>query len=247
MTIQLNTNHPDRRRRRLEGRAFHHHAEKITIMEIPITTDPNVLERIYRQFAYLKDYPLNLLGAFIDEAVSLGALQSDDLLAFLMAYEVEEERPSRGQFAFLTPEENLSVRYYRHIRPVQPWPQPIIGVAFQGQQGVVTGTYRVDVVMRNIGNIQLWWGDEIGVIWEAFFDANVRARSDHELLMHQLWDELERYLAGRGVKRVLTNKRDPALDEGWYQAFLARRGYGSDPQRAELPGGKVAVMKNLEP
>ena len=43
-------------------------------METPIKTDPNVLEPVYAGFPYLRDYPLELRGSFIEDAVSLGAL-----------------------------------------------------------------------------------------------------------------------------------------------------------------------------
>ncbi len=203
-------------------------------MEAPVTSDPEVLELIYRRFNYLKDHPLKLRGSFIDEAVSLGRLEGEDFLAFLMAYEVEDERPTPDHFPFLTAEENLQVTRYRLIRPAIPWPQPTIGVAWNFLEGVgrVTGTYEVDVVMKPVGEAQLWWGGSTGVIWEAFFERDIRAKKDHELLMRQLWETLERYLAGEGVTRVYTHDRDPALDDAWYRTFLAARGYTSARERS---------------
>lgn len=47
-----------------------------------------------------------------------------------MAYQVENEFPTKDHFLFLNQQQNLQIQHYRHIRPVQPWPQPIIGVAF---------------------------------------------------------------------------------------------------------------------
>ena len=67
-------------------------------METPIKTDPNVLEPIYEQFAYLRDYPLELRGSFIEDAVSLGALYAVDFLGFVMAYSVEEELPTHDHY-----------------------------------------------------------------------------------------------------------------------------------------------------
>jgi hypothetical protein len=196
-------------------------------MKIPITSDPDVLERIYRRFSYLRDHPLNLLGSFIDEAESLGVLESEDFLCFVMAYEVEEESPSSNRHHFLTPEENRMLRFYRHLRPVEPWPQPIIGVVWDAARGEgrVSGTHRVDVVMKSIGNAQMWWGGEVAVLWEAFFDERVRHRDDHELFLHQLWEQCEAYLAEQGVKRVYTLGRDPVFDDAFYRAFLVARGY----------------------
>lgn len=208
-----------------------------SIMETPIQTDPEVLEAIYQRFGYLKDHPLKLRASFIDDAVSLGRLEGDDFLAFLLAYEVEEEKPIRDHFPFLSAEENLSINRYRLLRPVIPWPQPIIGIAFGPEGGHVTGTYEVDVVMKPVGKAQLWWGGSTGIIWEAFFEQDIRARADHELLMHQLWEGLEHYLAVQGVSKVYTHDRDLALDDSWYLRFLSARGY--------QPVGERAVVKVL--
>jgi hypothetical protein len=212
-----------------------------------ISDDPEVLERIYRHFDYLRGFPLRLQGSFIDDAVNLGVLADDDFLGFLMAYDVDEERAEAERFPFLKAEENRAITRYRHVRPVGPWPQPIVGIAWNAAagEGRVLGTHHVDVVLKNVGNAQLWWGGEVGVIWEAFFEERVRERSNHELLMHQLWDALECDLAERGVRCVFTYEHDPALDDAWYQAFLTNRDYRRDVERNDLPGGRVALMKEL--
>lgn len=196
-------------------------------METPIQTDPEVLETIYQRFGYLQDYPLKLRGSFIEDAVSLGKFEAEDFLAFLLAYEIEEEKPTRDHFSFLSAEENLSITRYRLVRPVIPWPQPIIGVAWNSLEGVgrVTGIYEVDVVMKPVGEAQLWWGGSTGVIWEAFFEREIRARRDHELLMHHLWEGLEHYLQKQRVRSIYTHAHDPALDDNWYKAFHKSRGY----------------------
>jgi hypothetical protein len=184
------------------------------MMEQPIQSDPDVLEAIYQRFPYLKDHPLKLRASFIDDAVSLDTLQTGEVLAFLLAYAVEEEPPRRDRFAFLAAQENVSLTHYRHIRPVIPWPQPIIGVVWNSEQGEgrVTGTQEVDVILKPVGEAQLWWGGATGVIWEGFFERDVQEKDDHDLLMHQLWEGLEGYLAAQDVSRVYTLGRDPALD-----------------------------------
>lgn len=210
-------------------------------MESPIATDPNVLEKLYQRFDYLQDLPCELRGCFIDDATSLGNLETEGFLGFLMAYKMEEESPSKDHFLFLNSEQNLQIRYCRHISPVQLWPQPVVGVAFDPvtDTGHTTGTHRVNVMMRSIGNAQLWWGGEVGVIWEAFFDRCIQSNVDHEELMHQLWSRCEDYLAGQGVKQVFTYDRDPALEEGWYRRFLTQRGY-------QVLETHRAVVKTLE-
>ena len=211
-------------------------------METPIKTDPDVLEPIYARFTYLKDYPLELRGSFIEDAVSLGALYAENFLGFVMAYSVEEELPIHDHYPFLTEAENLSLNAYRHIRPVQAWPQPVIGVIVNARgEGLVTETHHVDVVLKVIGNAQLWYGGEVGVLWEGYVEKRVRSNS----LMYSLWDVLERYLAAQGVKRVFTYAQDPEFTRDWYRDFLTSRGYRRVPERGGLEAGRGAVMKTL--
>jgi hypothetical protein len=39
----------------------------------------------------------------------LGTLETDDFLGFIMAYQVEEERPTPDHFFFLSEEDNLKL------------------------------------------------------------------------------------------------------------------------------------------
>lgn len=216
-------------------------------MDIPIQTDPEVLEHLYTHFAYLKGYPLGLKGSFLDEASSLGVLQAGDFLGFLLAY--EEGRVGPTDFPFLTAEENANLTRYRHLRPVEPWPQPTIGVLWDDLtgQGVTLDTERMDVTLKPVGNVQLWHGGETGVLWEAFFERSVRERREHERLLHLLWGACEAYLHKEGVRSVHTYMRDPTFGDAWYGAFLHARGYRRDPARAHLPRGRVGVVKKLDP
>jgi hypothetical protein len=208
-------------------------------MESPIQSDPEVLEAIYWRFDYLRDHPLKLRASFIVEAVSLGTLHAEDFFVFLMACEVEAVKPVKDPFPFLSAEENLSVTHYCSIRPVVPWPQPRIGITWNNERGEgrVTGTHEVDVILRPVGEAQLWWGNATGVIWEGFFERDIRAREDHELLMHGLWEGLEGYLAAQGVSRVYTHDRDLVFEDAWYRGFLKEREY--------QPVGEGAVVKVL--
>ena len=185
---------------------------------------------------------LELRGSFIEDAVSLGALYAVDFLGFVMAYSVEAETPTRDHHSFLNEEENLSLTHYRHIRPVQAWPQPAIGVVVDARgEGLVTETHRVDVVLKVIGNAQVWYGGEVGVLWEGYVEKGVRPNS----LMYSLWDKLERYLAAQSVKRVFTYARDPEFDDAWYGDFLASRSYRRVPEREGLETGRGAGVKAL--
>ncbi len=216
-----------------------------------------MLEHLYAHFAYFRSYALRLQGSFIEDAASLVTLQEGDFLGFLMAY--DEERDSYPvDFPFLTKEENASLRCQRLLRPAEPWPQPTALVAWDDpkEPGVTLDVKHVDVVLREVGTVQLWFrrlppkagdGDETGVIWEAFYAPGVRVRLEHERLMHQLWESCERLLYKNGVRFAWTYAREPNYEDAWYGAFLHARGYYRDPARAHLPGGRAAVVKDLGP
>lgn len=216
-------------------------------MDIPIHSDPEVLEHLYERFPYLAGHPLKLRGPVAD-ALNLGALEVGDRLLYLLA-DRDEGVPYRPHFLFLTPEENSSLTRYVQVQPVEPWPQPTINVLWSASrgEGVVSSIESVEVYLRPVGHAQLWYGGETGVLWEAFFEGDVRAGTEHEWLMQGFWERCEGYLRGKGVRWVHTYTNDPALDERWYVSFLHRRGYCRDPTRAKLPGGQVAVVKDLEP
>jgi hypothetical protein len=218
------------------------------VSELPIRSDPEVLEHLYTRFTYLRGYPLRLQGSFIEDSTSLVALDEGDFLAFLMAY--DEERASYpAAFSFLTKGENTSLNRYRLLRPAEPWPQPLVEVAWDDRkgQGVTLDVNHVDVVLREVDTAQLWYGDETGVIWEAFYTTGVRARPDHEHLLHQLWGACERLLVENGARFAYTYSREPSYEDAWYGAFLHTRGYRRDLARAHLPGGRVTVVEKLHP
>ena len=175
-------------------------------------------------------------------------LQAGDFLVFLIAY--DEERDSYpADFPFLTKDENASLTCHRLLRPAEPWPQPTIEVLWGNpyEPGITLDVQQVDVVLRDVGTVQLWYGDEVGVIWEAFYAPGVREKPEHERLLHQLWEACECLLNKNGVRFAYTYSREPNYEDAWYGAFLHARGYSRDPARAHLPGGQVTVVKNLEP
>ncbi len=216
-----------------------------------------MLEHLYAHFTYLRGYALRLQGSFIEGAASLVTLQEGNFLGFLMAY--DEERDSYpADFPFLTKEEDASLTCQRLLRPAELWPQPTVEVAWDDLkgQGVTLDMKHVDVVLREVGTVQLWFrrlppkagdGDETGVIWEAFYAPGVRARPEHERLLHQFWEACERLLYKNGVRFAYTYSREPNYEDAWYGAFLHARGYYRDPARAHLLGGRVAVVKDLDP
>lgn len=213
-------------------------------MKVPLHSDPDVLERLYARFAYLAGQPLGLRGAGGD-LPHAGTLEADDLLAFVSA--ADGPLPFPPDFSFLTPEANRGLSRYVQAQVLEPWPQPLIDVAWPEQgAGVVSKISRVDVLLNPVGDAQLWYGGETGVLWEARFWQPVKARSDHAALLHRLWELCELYLAERGVRFIYAYDRDPAFESDGYAAFLAARGYDRDPARDHLPGGWLAVIKDLD-
>jgi hypothetical protein len=226
----------------VEGRAF---PARARTMELPVSSDPEVLELLYETFDYLRGHPLELLGPDLDDAVKLGVLEAAELSGFVLGQQTARERPNANRFSFATAEENLSLTHYRLLQPVEAWPQPLLHILWDERrdEGTVMGTERVRVALRPIGIAQLWWGNEVGVIWEACFSRS--HYNDSEVLLHALWEVCESFLQHHGVKRTLTYNRDPAFDDERYQTFLTARGYALDPARAALPGGRAAVVKGL--
>ena len=217
------------------------------MLELPVRSDPEVLEHLYAHFTNLRGYALRLQGSFIEDATSLGALKESEFLALLIAYD-EERDAHPATFPFLTREENASLTCQRLLRPAEPWPRPTIEVVWDEPkgQGIMLDIEHVDVVLMDVGTVQLWYGDEIGVIWEAFYDTGVRHRREHERLLHQLWEACEAYLHKKGTRFAFTYAREPNYQDAWYGAFLHARGYRRDPARAHLPGGQMAVVKDLD-
>jgi len=193
---------------------------------IPITQDSTVLGMLYKRFDYLQDLPCELRGFCVDEAVNLGFLETDSFLGCLMAYDVEEGRTDKDHFVFLSASDNLKINHYRHLRPVEFWPQPIIGVSFDNEStGRTTGTHQVEVMLKDSGNAQLWWGNDIAIVWEAYLGDRPQQLQEFEALMNQTWSCIEQYLQAQGVKQILTDAADPEFDLEWYRGFLIRRGY----------------------
>ncbi len=202
------------------------------MIEQPILDNPEILQHLYRRYDYLKDFPCTLKAICIEEASYLGALETDDFLGFILAYEIEEAKVSRDHFPMLSAEENLKIGHYRLLKPVEPWPQPIVGVAMKGiETGKVTGTHSVDVLLKSIGSAQLWWGEKVGILWEGILGGDIQERQDFEALMNQLWGICEEFLRNQGVQEVYAFNRDPEYAPDWYQGFLERIGYRSVEDR----------------
>ena len=211
-------------------------------MCVPLVSNPEVWEQLYKRFPYLTDQPLTLYGAGGDDLV-IGTLEADQWLAFVTAD--DQPPPYPPDFPLLTQGENRGLARYVQVQVLEPWPQPLIDVVWGGQGAEVASRIRrVEVNMKPVGSGQLWYGGETGVFWEALLTPPAGARSGHSVL-NRLWASCEAYLAAQGVRFVHTYDRDPAFEATAYVAFLHGRGYTHDPTRAHLPGGSVAVVKDL--
>jgi hypothetical protein len=196
------------------------------MMETKIQDDQAFLDLLYKRYDYLQDFPCEFKGMFIEDALSLGMLHSDDFLGAVLGYPEEEfKMRDRNYFPFLPTKVNLKLCKYRHLTPVVPWPQPIIGVAMAGNRGEVTGIHSTPVMLNKVGNCQFWYGQDEGLIFEAFLEGKVQQDSGFEALMNQLWSICEDFLAAQGVSQIYALGRDPALDDAWFRGHLERRGY----------------------
>ena len=212
-------------------------------MRVPLVSDPEVWEQLYERFPYLAGQPLTLRGTDCDDLV-IGTLEAGELLAFVTAD--DQPLPYPPDFPFLTQDENRALARYVQVLVLEPWPQPLIDVVWGGQGAeVVSRIGCVEVVMRPVGSGQLWYGGGTGVLWEALLTQPTGARSGRDALMQGFWELCEAYLAAQGVRFVHTYDRDPAFEATAYAAFLHGRGYTHDSARAYLPGGRVAVVKDL--
>ena len=212
-------------------------------MRVLLISEPEAWKRLYERFPYLAGQPLTLRGTDCDDLV-IGTLEAGELLAFVTAD--DQPLPYPPDFPFLTRGENRALARYVQVQVLEPWPQPLIDVAWEGQGAeVVSRIERVEVAMKPVGSGQLWYGGGTGVLWEAILTPSTGAHSGHDTL-HGLWASCEAYLAARGVRFVHTYDRDPAFEATAYAAFLYGRGYAHDPARTHLSGGRVAVVKDLD-
>lgn len=209
--------------------------------EQPILSNSHVLDKLCRRIDYLQDLPFSIKGEDLDDAHLIGTLETDDFLGFVLGYSSEEGEVSSGHFKLLSTEENRQLNRYRLLKPVIPWPQPIIGATVSDEgPGKVTGIHDVPVLLKPCGIAQVWWGGNVAVLWEAFLEGDIKERQDYEALMNQLWGCCEEFLRGQGVRQVYTHDRDHDYPLDWYQGFLERRGYVPVEDR------KITVRKVLK-
>jgi hypothetical protein len=81
-----------------------------TMQKTPFINNLAILERRYKHFDYLQDFPCELQGCFINEATNFGTLEPDYFLGFIMDYQVEGEQPTPDHFLFLSERDTDSIQ-----------------------------------------------------------------------------------------------------------------------------------------
>jgi hypothetical protein len=197
-------------------------------MEQPLHEDQAFLDRLYERYDFLQDFPCEFRGMCVEDAASLGLLHSDEFLGAVLGYSVEHTKRqslSRDHFPFLPEAINLKLCSYRQLIIVMPWPQPVLGVEMSGDRGEITGVHSVPVALHKVGSAQLWYGQDVGFIFEAFLEGRVQSDKDFDGLMAQLWSVCEKYLIEQGISEIYTVARDPLFENDWYEGHLSHRGY----------------------
>ncbi len=180
------------------------------------------------------DYPTasEIVVSFPDrwELVSCFRQQSkfyDNVRLYVAAFPPSEERSRPNHFSGLPPEINRSLTSYRLYKLFQPWPQPILPLAWDERKGVgrvlAGGSLRVQ--LQPIGQAQVWTGESCAVLWEAFLNETGRRGDAWPSDLAQFWYDVEDDL---GVNKVFAQPREPTFERG-YPQFLEHLGYTPDP------------------
>ena len=179
------------------------------------------------------DYPhaSEILVSFPDKWELIQKLEREGLphtrasrTVYIAAWPPSEERAYKDHFVGLSEAINLSLTSYRMYKFFQPWPQPHITVAWdiEAGQGEVIGGGPLTVQLQPIGQAQVWYGPEVGVLWEAYIHQPDREEGWQELLA-DIWQVVEQSM---GVGKIFTMSHDPAFPKAWYRSFLKALGYG---------------------
>lgn len=174
------------------------------------------------------DYPsaAEIGVSFADEWELVEQLRRGDVPLYIAALPDEQERPSRDHFPDLAPEINLELNRYRLHKFFLAWPMPSVTVAWDDRtdSGRVVGEGSLKVQLQPIGQAQAWFGQRHAVLWEAYMSERWRGANWQDELA-AIWRIVEHDI---GASTIFSMPHDPAFAEG-YKEFLARLGYGPDP------------------
>lgn len=177
-----------------------------------------------------REYPgAEIHVSFPDKWVLLNTFKQAGRSLYVAGFPPSQERARGDHFYGLPPEINRSLNYYRLYRLFEPWPQPIIPVAwdYARGRGVVLPGGHLAVQLQPIGQAQIWQGEIYAVCWECYLQKHARGQSEEELeLLTQFWQAVEQTM---DVHTIFTQPREPAF-EGDYLAFLRSLDYAPDPK-----------------
>jgi hypothetical protein len=139
-----------------------------------------------------------------------------------------QERVRSDHFLGLSPEINLSLTEYQMFRLFEPWPQPLLHVAWDQTkgEGQVLGEAGLRVQLQSIGEAQVWKGKPHAVLWECYVYDTRQQQQNWQEELAQFWRIVEKDI---GVQRIFTQPHDPSFEEEVYIDFLSLLGYAPDP------------------
>ena len=155
----------------------------------------------------------------------IGSVHRGDLPLYAASLPWSMEKPRRDHFHGLSAEINLTLHKYRHAKLFEPWPQPVIPVAWNAQsgEGKTMRGGSLDVRLQSVAEAQVWAGSIFGVVWEAYsFESRRREHWKEDLAV--FWQAVE---ADMQVAKLFTQPFDPEFAEG-YTDFLSALGYQPD-------------------
>jgi|GEM_PF-3129503 len=175
-----------------------------------------------------QDYPTaEILVSFPADWEFVAALNRGDSPLYVAAFPASRE-PTYDRFKELSPEISYSLAEYRLYKLFEPWPQPLLNVAWDATkgEGQVIGEAGLRVQLHPIGQAQVWRGEVYGLLWECFFYDTRRRQKHWPAELARFWQAVE---AHSGVQKLFTLPAEPTFETG-YPEFLSGLGYAPDPE-----------------
>jgi hypothetical protein len=178
--------------------------------------------------AAARDYPnTEILVSFPDDWQHVHSFKRGQTPLYIAGFPPSQEQTRGDQFFGLPAEVNRSLTSYRLYKLFEPWPQPIIPVAWDTSRGVgrVLEGGRLRVQLQPVGQAQIWKGQTQAILWECYFSQTRRGGVNWLAELATFWQTVENDL---GVSKIFTQPHEPTFEEG-YSDFLRRLGYAPDP------------------
>lgn len=181
-----------------------------------------LVEAVHEDFKGVRE----VLGPFVDNWELITRLRFPNQEGERLVYAVTEE-PEKQNHGWNTgglPHEwNQGFTWYRAFRFFEPWPSWILNVSLNrnpqpgGPIGQVEDLHDMDLRLHQVGEAQVWYGDERAVVWEVLGEGKFR---DYPTIA-TFWNTVEGDVQ---VGEYFTHDHDPAYPGG-YEEFLASLGY----------------------